>query len=90
MVGVNMLMQLMSVVAQNHNLKKDMISTMLREIIYLPTFVKPAVEAHRVASGVEQQPGQAMDAMSEMEYSRGFEMVTEAIPGLVLAPVELR
>jgi hypothetical protein len=44
-------------------------------------FVKPGVDAHRVASGTEQLPGASMNPLTEMVCTKGGELFFEAIPG---------
>jgi hypothetical protein len=54
---------------------------------YLFLFVKPGVDAHRVAAGKEKDAGAAMDPLNEMVSCRIIELFTEAIPGLILQAV---
>ncbi|GMI24568.1 hypothetical protein TeGR_g5832 [Tetraparma gracilis] len=84
MVGGNLAMQMLNVYTANEGLKKDKGRTMLRELLYVVTFVRPGVDAHRVASGAEQLPGAATTPLQEMLFTKGCELVFEAIPGLVL------
>jgi hypothetical protein len=44
----------------------------------------PGVDAFRVASGAETAEGPTMDPLAEMVYTKGGELVFEAVPGLVL------
>jgi hypothetical protein len=57
---------------------------MVRECLYVVTFVKPGVEAFRVASGQEELPGAACSPLEEMAYSKCAELFCEAAPGMVL------
>ena len=43
-----------------------------------------AVDAYRVASGAEAAAGASIDPLMEMVYTKGGELVFEAVPGLVL------
>ena len=81
MVGGNVAFQTMVVVAQNHGLKKNKWRTMLFEMLSVVSFVKPGLDAHRVASGAEQLPGAAMSPLTEMIFTKAGELVFEAIPG---------
>jgi hypothetical protein len=81
MVGSNLAVQVLIVWSQAHGLKKKKWRTMITEIISVVTFVKPGVDAFRVASGAEQVPGSAMTPLHEMVYTKGGELVFEAIPG---------
>jgi hypothetical protein len=60
---------------------------MLRECLYVVTFVKPGVEAKRVASGEEPVPGAAFGPSAEMAYSKAAELFTEAAPGMVIQSI---
>ncbi|GMI37933.1 hypothetical protein TeGR_g3217 [Tetraparma gracilis] len=87
MVGGNLAYQTIIVVAQNHGLKKDRWRTMFFEMLSVVTFVKPGVDAYRVASGAEQLPGAGFSPLSEMMFTKIGELVCEAIPGLILQVV---
>ena len=82
MVGTNLLYQVLIVYAQNHKLKKNKWGSMLFEMLTVVSFVKPGVDAYRVASGAEQLPGAALRPLDEMLYTKSGELVFEAIPGL--------
>lgn len=81
MVGSNLAIQVLIVWCQTQGLKKHRRRTMLFEILPVVTFVKPGVDAFRVASGAEQVPGSAFTPLHEMVYTKGGELVFEAIPG---------
>ena len=52
-----------------------------REVMYVLCFVKPGIDAARVAAGNENDDGLAgMDPLSELAYSKMAEMVFESIP----------
>ncbi|GMI18824.1 hypothetical protein TeGR_g830 [Tetraparma gracilis] len=84
MVGGNVAFQTIIVVTQNHGLKKNKWRTMLFEMLSVVTFVKPGLDAHRVASGAEHLQGAAVAPLTEMIITKAGELVFEAIPGLVL------
>jgi hypothetical protein len=81
MVGANLAYQVLIVYVQTQGLKKNKWRTMLFEILTAVLFVKPGVDAYRVASGAEQLPGATFGPMAEMIYTKGGELVFEAIPG---------
>jgi hypothetical protein len=84
MVGGNLLFQAIVVYLQSQGLKKDKWRKMLLEILAVVTFLKPGLEAHRVASGAEQVPGAPLSPLAEMIYTKAGELFFEAVPGLVL------
>jgi hypothetical protein len=81
MVGANVAWQTLIVYMQTQGLKKDKWRTVLFEMLTVVSFVKPGVEAHRVASGAEQISGAAMSPLTEMIYTKAGELMFEAIPG---------
>ena len=72
MVAASVLVQLGVVYAQNH---KKGTKKLASEILTVLLFIKPAVDAFRVASGVETEEGSALDPMVELVTSKGVEMV---------------
>jgi hypothetical protein len=80
----NLLFQMTIVYAQVQGLKKDKWRTLLFELLTVVSFVKPGVDAFRVASGAEQQAGAAMSPLMEMAFTKVCEMVCEGVPGLTL------
>jgi hypothetical protein len=66
---------------QTQGLKKDKWRTALVEMLSVVTFTKPGVDAYRVASGAAQLAGAAFDPLAEMMYTKGGELVFEAVPG---------
>ncbi|GMI21527.1 hypothetical protein TeGR_g3935 [Tetraparma gracilis] len=89
MVGANLAFQGIIVYAQVQGLKKNKWKTMLFEMLTVVSFVKPGIDAHRVASGAEQLPGASFDPLTEMILTKNGELFFEAIPGLVLQLVAL-
>ena len=81
MVGANLAIQGLIVYAQCQGLKKDKWRTVLFEMLTVVSFVKPGMDAYRVASGAEQLPGAAVGPLQEMIYTKGAELFFEAIPG---------
>jgi hypothetical protein len=81
MVGGNVAFQTVVVGAQNQGLKKNKWRTMLFEMLSVVSFVKPGLDAHRVASGAEQLQGAAVAPLTEMIITKAGELVFEAIPG---------
>jgi hypothetical protein len=89
MVGGNLAFQLGLVVIQTHGLKKNKWKKRFYEILSVVTFSKPGLDAYRVASGADQEPGAAVDPLVEMSATRIGELVFEALPGLILQLVAL-
>ncbi|GMI25822.1 hypothetical protein TeGR_g8117 [Tetraparma gracilis] len=89
MVGANVAWQTLLVYMQTQGLKKNKWRTAFFEMLTVVFFVKPGIDAHRVASGEEQIPGAAMTPLTEMIYTKAGELMFEAIPGLVLQLVAL-
>jgi hypothetical protein len=81
MVGANLAIQGVIVYCQVQGRRKKKWRTMLFEMLTVVTFVKPGIDAHRVASGAEQVPGAAISPLTEMIYTKGGELFFEAIPG---------
>jgi hypothetical protein len=74
-------LQMLFVFAQN---KKLGMKRVVREWIPILLGYKPAVDAYRVATGVKQEVGVAVDPMLEMTFMKCFEMFAEAIPGVII------
>ncbi|GMI21529.1 hypothetical protein TeGR_g5862 [Tetraparma gracilis] len=89
MVGANLVWQMGIVYIQVQGLKKNRWRTMLFEMLTVVSFVKPGMDAYRVASGAEQLPGAADTPLTEMIWTKMGELFFEAIPGLVLQLVAL-
>jgi hypothetical protein len=81
MVGANLATQGVIVYAQCQGLKKNRWRTALFEMLTVVSFVKPGIDAYRVASGAEQLPGAAVGPLQEMVCAKGVELFFEAIPG---------
>ncbi|GMI38344.1 hypothetical protein TeGR_g7204 [Tetraparma gracilis] len=80
----NLGFQAVVVYIQAQGLKKDKVRTLLFELLTVVSFVKPGVDAFRVASGAEQLAGAALSPLTEMSWTKVGEMVFEGIPGLVV------
>jgi hypothetical protein len=87
MVTVNILYQLFIVWAQTRGLTENKWRTMLGEMLATVLFIKPGLDAWKVATGAEQQPGSVGTPLMEMSFCKSGEMVFEAIPGFVLQVV---
>ena len=72
MCGVSLLIQLIIVYVQNH--KKGM-KKVAYEVLTVILFIKPAVDAFRVANGTETEEGSAVEPMAELVTTKGVEMV---------------
>ena len=81
MVGANLAFQGLIVFVRCQGLKKKKWRTMLFEMLTVVSFVKPGIDAHRVASGAEQAPGAAISPLTEMVSTKMGELFFEAIPG---------
>jgi hypothetical protein len=84
MIAVNMLLQLLITFVQTHGLKKGRAKKIALEAAATLTCTKPGLDAWRVASGAEQLQGAPLSPLMEMDYSKGAEVATESVPGLVL------
>jgi hypothetical protein len=81
MVGLCLLGHLFVVWFQTH---KGPTRVMLKEMLIVLSGLKPGWDAARVANGGEQSEHAAMNAETELTFTRGFEMAMEAVPGSVL------
>jgi hypothetical protein len=90
MVCANILLQLAVVWCQNRKVqRKNNGWLMLKECLYVVTFIKPGVEAFRVASGHEELPGAVLTPLQEMAYAKCVELFSEAAPGMTLQSIAL-
>ena len=78
---LNMLVQLLIVWAQTTKGPK---ATMVKDMLYVVSAVKPGVDAWRVATGQDQNEYQVFNPKDELLYSKGTELMFEAIPGCVV------
>jgi hypothetical protein len=74
-------LQMLVVWVQNRKLGMKRV---VRELIPILLGYKPAVDAYRVATGVKQEVGTALDPMFEMSLMKCVEMFSEAIPGVII------
>ena len=79
MVATSLLIQLIVVYGQNH--KKGM-KKLAFETLTVFLFIKPAVDAFRVANGTETEEGSAFDPVAELMTTKGVEMVRHQGKGL--------
>ena len=80
MIGTSLSAQLLITVGQNHKKSKWVL---LRELLYVVTFLKPAVDAFRVATGHEDEHA-VMSPLVELSLGKGTELAFESIPGGLL------
>ncbi|GMI00204.1 hypothetical protein TrST_g8614 [Triparma strigata] len=80
MISLNLLLQASLVAFQNWKKKK----LIPKELFAVFTGMKPAIDAHRVASGTEREPHQRLDPLAELTATKLAEMVAEAIPAAIL------
>ena len=80
MIGANVCVQLLITYGQNHKKSKWVL---LRELLYVVTLLKPAVDAFRVATGHEDEHA-VMSPLVELSLGKGTELAFESIPGGLL------
>ena len=78
---LNMLVQLLIVWMQTTKGPK---ATMVKDMLYVVSAVKPGVDAWRVATGQDQNEYQMFTPKTELIISKCGELVFEAIPGCVV------
>jgi len=82
MIALNLIFQLLIVSLQE---KKKTIGVKLKEAFITLTFLRPAVDAYRVSTNVEDsEAGLAMPLLYVMGINKCLELACESIPGLVL------
>jgi len=80
MIASNVAVQLLITYAQNKKKSKWVI---LRELVYVVTFLKPGVDAYRVATSREDEHA-VMSPLVEMSIGKSAELAFESIPGGLL------
>jgi len=80
MIGSSLAVQLL--IAYGQNIKKSK-WVKLRELAFVVTFLKPGVDAYRVATGHEDNDT-LFNPLMEMALGKGCEMALESIPGGLL------
>ena len=80
-LATSLLIQLLLVYAQN---KKKGMKKVAYEALTVLLFIKPAVDAFRVASGAETEVGSTMDPLLELTGTKVIEMFAESIPAAIL------
>ena len=80
MIGANVFLQLLFTYMQNRKKNKWVI---LRELAFVVTFLKPGVDAYRVATGHEDEHA-VVSPLQEMALGKGTELAFESIPGGLL------
>ena len=78
---LNMLYQLLIVWGQTTKGPK---ATMVKDMLYVVSAVKPGVDAWRVATGQDQNEHQMFTPKQELIFAKAGELVFEAIPGCVV------
>ena len=84
MVCGNVAFQLLIVTMQTAGLTNNKWRTVFFEVLSVVTFSKPGVDAYRLASGAEQQPGALVNPLIESIATKMGEVVFEAVPGLTI------
>ncbi|GMI33043.1 hypothetical protein TeGR_g5390, partial [Tetraparma gracilis] len=84
MVGTNMFYNLLITFVQTRGIKKGRARTIAVGVAATLTCTKPGLDAWKVASGAEQQPGAVFTPLVEMVAGKAAEVATEGVPGLVL------
>ena len=80
MIGSSLAIQLLTAYAQNHKKSKWII---LRELAFVVTFVKPGVDAYRVATCYETK-GTTASPLIELVVVKMVELAFESVPGSLL------
>ncbi|GMI31785.1 hypothetical protein TeGR_g9820 [Tetraparma gracilis] len=81
-VALSLLMQLLLVSFVN---RKRSWRRIAREMLYVLLFIKPGIDAARVAAGNENDDGLAtMDPLQELVFSKAIEMAMESIPCAII------
>ena len=80
MIGSSIAVQLLITYAQNKKKSKWVI---LREFAFVVTFLKPGVDAYRVATGHEDEYA-VVSPLQEMGFGKAAELAFESIPGGLL------
>jgi len=80
MIGSNVAVQLAITYLQN---RKKSNWVILRELAFVVTFLKPGVDAYRVATGHEDEDA-VMNPLLEMSIGKSAELAFESIPGGLL------
>ncbi|GMI44330.1 hypothetical protein TrCOL_g754 [Triparma columacea] len=78
---INLTLQALATFAQN---KAKPWQRQAKEQFFVWSLVKPGVDAWRVASGIAQEEGQAVNAQTELTANKSIELVAEAIPGTLI------
>ena len=78
---LNMLVQLLIVWLQTTKGPK---ATMIKDMLYVVSAVKPGIDAWRVATGQDQNEYQVFTPKMELLSSKAAELMFEAIPGCVV------
>lgn len=80
-IGISLALQVFLIFMQNRKRGKRVV---LRECLFVVTFVKPGVDVWRVSHGNKQEPLTIFDPLVEMIYTRIMELIAESIPGTII------
>jgi hypothetical protein len=89
LIAVGIILQIIIVLVSNHGVTRNKWKRIGKEVLYVLTFVKPGVDAHRVISGAIQQEGSSMPPLQELSSCKLVELVVEAVPGLLIQSLAL-
>ncbi|GMI11879.1 hypothetical protein TrVE_jg12516 [Triparma verrucosa] len=78
---LSLALQSILVILQNIKRKRH---TVIKELLFVWTFLKPGVDVYRVLKGNEQQVGTTFTPHTEMVYVRGVELTVECIPCVII------
>ena len=77
MISLSLFFQILLTVGQH---RKSGAKTCLREIVYVITFTKPAVDAYRIARGAVKKDHHLLHPLQELSYNKIIEITFESIP----------
>ena len=78
---VSLLLQLFVVILQNKNIG---LKKVIKESIPVLIGCKPAIDAYRVSTGGKEEVGHVVDVQMEITILKAIEMLSEAIPGVII------
>lgn len=81
MVCMNAGFQIVTTYIKKRKVKKNKWRKILWEMLSIITLVQPGVDAHRVASGAKEAPGESISPLTAMALTKICELFFEAIPG---------
>ena len=78
MLGANLVMNMLQSYFQNRRIGWKAVAV---DWLLVLSYLKPGVDAWKVASGAAHEEGAAFDPTFELTFCKGIELVTESIPG---------